>query len=104
MAADKQGASRPRRAAALGKDPVPARVLHKREFLGRVADELGLSRAQIRDIVEATLNQLGRAIGEGETLALPPFGKARVSRQATAKGDEVLVLRLRRKEGGDEAE
>ena len=45
-----------------------------------------------------------RAIAEGETLALPPFGKARVSRQATAKGDEVLVLRLRRKDVADETD
>ena len=104
MAAEKQGAGRPRRAAVLGKDPIPARVLHKREFLARVAEELDLSRAQIRDIVEATLNQLGRAIGEGETLSLPPFGKARVTRQATAKGDEVLVLRLRRKDVADETD
>ena len=104
MAAEKQGASRPRRAAAPGKDPIPARVLHKREFLARVAAEVDLSRTQIRDIVEATLNQLGRAITEGETLALPPFGKARVSRQATAKGDEVLVLRLRRKDVADETD
>ena len=70
MAAEKQGASRPRRAAALGKDPIPARVLHKREFLARVAAEVDLSRTQIRDIVEATLNQLGRAIAEGETPSL----------------------------------
>ena len=104
MAADKQGPGRNRRAAAVGEDPVPARILHKREFLARVAADVDLSRAQIRDVVEATLNQLGRAIAEGETLALPPFGKARVSRQATAKGDEVLVLRLRRKDVGDETD
>ena len=78
-------------------DPIPARVLHKREFVGRVAEQLGMPRAQIREVVEATLEQLGDAIGEGETLSLPPFGKARVSRQRTNKGGEVLILRLRRK-------
>ena len=104
MAAEKQGASRPRRAPALGKDPIPARVLHKREFLARVAADVDLSRAQIREVVEATLNQLGRAIAEGETLALPPFGKARVSRQTTTRGGEVLVLRLRRKDTGDDSD
>lgn len=104
MAADKQGANRTRRAAGVGKDPIPARILHKREFLARVAAEVDVPRAQIRDIVEATLNQLGRAIAEGETLALPPFGKARVSRQVTNKGGEVLVLRLRRKDAVDDAD
>lgn len=52
--------------------------------------------------VEATLAELGRAIAAGETLALPPFGKARVSRQKTVKGSEVLVLRLRRPGPGAE--
>ena len=104
MAADKQGPGRNRRAAAVGEDPVPARILHKREFLARVAAELDIPRAQIREIVEATLNQLGRAISDGETLALPPFGKARVSRQTTTRGGEVLVLRLRRKDTGDDSD
>ena len=102
MAADKKGTGRSRPGSASGSDPIPARVLHKREFLSRVAAEVDLPRAQIRHIVEATLNQLGLAISSGETLALPPFGKARVSRQTTSNGGEVLVLRLRRKDSGDE--
>lgn len=99
MADDKRPARHSRPAPALGPDPVPARVLHKREFLARVAADVEAPRTQIREVVEATLNQLGRAIAGGETLALPPFGRARVSRQETATGGEVLVLRLRRMDG-----
>ncbi len=97
MSDDKQGAHWLRPAPTDSADPIPARILHKREFLTRVAHQVNVPRAQIREIVEATLEQLGNAIAEGETLALPPFGKARVSRQRTTKGGEVLILRLRRK-------
>ena len=97
MPDDKKVAPFPRPEPSPSADPIPARILHKREFLTRVAQQVNVPRAQIRDIVEATLEQLGNAIAEGETLALPPFGKARVSRQRTTKGGEVLVLRLRRK-------
>lgn len=97
MSDDKKVARFPRPAPAPSADPIPARILHKREFLTRVAHQVNIPRAQIREVVEATLEQLGSAIAEGETLALPPFGKARVSRQRTTKGGEVLILRLRRK-------
>lgn len=89
---------RPRRAAPVPDlaDPVTATVLNKRDFVARVAQSCDSSRAQIRGVVEATLSELGRAIAAGETLALPPFGKARVTRKTTGKGSEVLILRLRR--------
>ena len=78
-------------------EPIPAKVLQKREFVSRVATAADLPRNQVRDIVEITLAELGRAIAAGETITLPPFGKARVSRQKSVKGGEVLVIRLRRK-------
>ena len=98
MADDKRPAGHSRPAPAIGLDPIPAKVLHKREFLARVAADVRAPRTEIREVVEATLSQLGRAISAGETLALPPFGKARVSRQETPSGAEVLVLRLRRRD------
>lgn len=84
-----------------GSDPGPAAVLAKREFVARVAENCGVPRAQVRAVVEATLAELGRAIAAGETLALPPFGRARVNRQKTVKGSEVMILRLRRPGAGD---
>lgn len=81
-------------------EPVQATVVNKRAFMGRVAEACDLSTAQVRLIVEATLAEMGRAIASGETLALPPFGKARVSRQKTVKGGDVLIVRLRRPDPG----
>ena len=96
------GGNRPRRGKDRAEDPVSAKVLHKRDFIGRVAEAAELPRARVRDVVEITLAELGRAIAAGETLALPPFGKARVSRQKTVRGGEVLVVRLRRKADDDD--
>lgn len=75
----------------------PMITVRKKEFMARVSDATGKTRAEVAAVVEATLEQLGLAFGNGETLALPPFGKARVSRQKDIQGGEVLVLRLRRK-------
>ncbi|PZO63127.1 MAG: hypothetical protein DI498_14120 [Paracoccus denitrificans] len=82
-------------------DPQRARIVQKRDFIGRVADASGISRAQARPLVEATLAALGSAIAAGETLALPPFGMARIKRTTDNKGGEVIVLKLRRKADDD---
>lgn len=86
-------------------DPGTARVLQKRQFLNAVAQRSGMRPAQIKDVVEATLAELGDAIASGQTLALPPLGRARVNRQKDLSGSEVIILRLRRRVGsGDSGE
>ncbi len=72
-------------------------TLHKKEFISRVLAASGRTRSDARPIIEATLEQLGLAFARGETVTLPPFGKARVNRQRDIAGGEVLILRLRRK-------
>jgi len=80
-------------------DPANATVLQKRQFMNRIAQRTGQRNADIRDIVEATLAELGEAIAAGQTLALPPLGRARINRQKDVSGSEVIVLRLRRRKG-----
>ncbi|SMO51327.1 HU family DNA-binding protein [Paracoccus laeviglucosivorans] len=80
-------------------DPGTAKVLQKRQFLSRIAHRTGMRNAQIKDIVEATLAELGEAMAAGQTLALPPLGRARINRQRDVSGAEVIVLRLRRRSG-----
>lgn len=89
--------TRKTRAEADVSDPGAARVLQKRQFLSRIAHRAGMRNAEVRDIVEATLAELGEAIAAGQTLALPPLGRARINRQRDANGTEVIVLRLRRR-------
>lgn len=70
--------------------------LHKSEFLDRVSATSNVPRAQVRRIVEATLAELGRALTDGESIVLPPFGSARVRRRRAARGGEIVLIRLRR--------
>ncbi|MTH80081.1 HU family DNA-binding protein [Paracoccus aestuariivivens] len=79
------------------EDPDNAKVLQKRQLIARIAHRVGRRNAEVRDVVEATLTELGDAISAGQTLALPPLGRARISRQKDVSGTEVVVLRLRRR-------
>lgn len=94
------GVSQEIRRASEG-EPQPMQIVQKREFLDRVATAAGVRKTDARAVVDATLEQLGHAFACGETLALPPFGRARVTRKTDEKGAEVIVLRLRRKIGED---
>ena len=91
-----------RRRGRVEDDPGTARVLQKRQFLNAVAQRSGLRSAQIKEVVEATLAELGEAIASGQTLALPPLGRARVNRQKDVSGAEVIILRLRRRSASEE--
>lgn len=83
-------------------DPQPAQVVQKRDFVDRVVAATGAKKSEARPIIEATLAQLGVALASGETLAVPPFGRARVNRSRDLRGGEVITLRLRRKAQDDD--
>ncbi|MFN3524931.1 MAG: DNA-binding protein [Paracoccus sp. (in: a-proteobacteria)] len=78
-------------------DPHAAKVVQKRDFIDSVLAETGARRAEARPIIEATLAQLGRVLSSGQTLAVPPLGRARISTERDARGGEVITLRLRRR-------
>lgn len=77
----------------------PALVLRKKDLLDRVADASGARKKDARAIIDATLQILGEALSRGETLVLPPLGKARVNRSTDKSGGETLVIKLRRAPG-----
>lgn len=85
-------------------EPETARVLQKRQLLAQVARRTGLRNSDVKPVVEATLSELGEAIAAGMTLALPPLGRARISRRSDNAGGEVITLRLRRRPGEDEGD
>ncbi|AUH63710.1 HU family DNA-binding protein [Paracoccus zhejiangensis] len=87
------------------ESPRAARVVQKREFVDRVVEATGAKKGDVKPIVEATLDQLGRAFASGETLVVNPFGRARVSmRKSNGKGSEVINLRLRRRGDGADSD
>ncbi|MFZ1727848.1 MAG: HU family DNA-binding protein [Albidovulum sp.] len=79
-------------------------VLRKKELFERVVTISGAKKRDVKSIVEATLQVLGDALASGESLALPPFGRAKVNRQKDLASGEMLMVRLRRNaESGGEA-
>jgi nucleoid DNA-binding protein len=71
-------------------------MLRTRDLVARVAEATGAKVKDVRETVEATLAELGKALDQGQTLQLPPLGKLSV---APRKGDDdtsPIKLKLRR--------
>ncbi len=86
-----------------GKSGVALRV---KDLVERVTAAGDFRKKDVRDIVEVTLAELGRALEVGETLNLPPFGKLRVGRSRDLANGSMMTLKLRRvpaKTGGKKA-
>ncbi|NGQ92120.1 hypothetical protein G5V65_14575 [Rhodobacter sp. HX-7-19] len=87
--ADAAALARPAKAAA-------GPQLKKKELLSRVVAALdGKKKGGVKEIVEATLATLGEALQKGESLNLPPLGKARVARTKGEGAEQQITLRLR---------
>lgn len=83
-------------------EPHAALVVNKRDFIDRVVAATGARRSDARPIIEATLAQLGMVLSSGQTLAVPPLGRARINLERDARGGDVITLRLRRRPGPGE--
>ena len=71
-------------------------ALRVKDLVDRVSSTGDFKKKDVRDIVEATLAELGRALEAGEVLNLPPFGKLRVGRSRDLANGSVMTLKLRR--------
>jgi nucleoid DNA-binding protein len=75
---------------------VAAPQLKKKELVARVVAALdGKKKGGVKEIVEATLAAMGEALQRGESLNIPPFGRARVARQKGEGADQMTTVRLR---------
>ena len=67
-----------------------------KDLLDKVVAATGAKKADARGIIEATLAALGDAFSNGDTLILPPLGRAKVSRAAEAGSGKAMTIKLRR--------
>jgi len=81
--------------------PEGAGTLRFKDLVERVAAASGARRKDVREISEAVLKVLGDALDAGDSLQLPPLGRAKVARHRETGKGEMLVIRLRR--GGETA-
>ena len=71
--------------------------LRLKDLVDTVMQATGAKAKDAREIVQATLAELGAALERGDALNLPEFGKGRVTRKATdTDGSTAMVLKLRR--------
>jgi hypothetical protein len=68
--------------------------LKKKDFLERVVERSGLRRSDAKTAMDATLALLGEALAAGEEVNLPPFGKARMTREKVTPRGHAYSLRL----------
>ena len=85
--------------AMAAEDTAPAgpKAMTKKELLARVRKTSGVKGGDVRQVVDAVLEELGEALGRGESLRLQPLGTLRVQRQKVVANGDILVLKLRRK-------
>ena len=89
-----------------GADAKVSVALRVKDLVERVTNAGDFKKKDVRDIVEVTLAELGRALESGEVLNLPPFGKLRVGRSRDLANGSMMTLKLRRmpaKPGGKKA-
>ncbi|QYK40609.1 MAG: HU family DNA-binding protein [Paracoccaceae bacterium] len=82
----------PKEGAAEGAPEAPS--LTKRVLFERVETATGAKKKAVREIVDATLAQLGEALAKGESLVLPPLGRMAVTRTKGDKG--TMMVRFRK--------
>ena len=70
-------------------------TLRLKELVDRVAASTGGKKKGVKEIVEATLTELGLALHNGEMLNLPAFGKVRVARAQGSAPGSAMTLKLR---------
>ncbi len=75
-----------------------ATVVRLKDLIDQVATACGSKRQDVKAIVEATLAQIGGALGRGESMSLQGFGNFRVVRAATEE-NPVIRLKLRLTDG-----
>jgi len=72
-----------------------AEDLKMRDLLGQVADQSGLRRSEVREVLELALRDIGSALADGRGVNLPGLGKVKVKRVKPKDDRCVIEARVR---------
>ncbi len=75
--------------------------MNKTEFVGEVAEKLGVTKKEVAPKVEAVFNVIIEALTKGESIKIPGVGTFEVRERAARKGrnpqsGEKLIFQLQR--------
>ncbi|MEO0939702.1 MAG: HU family DNA-binding protein [Pseudomonadota bacterium] len=79
-------------------------ALRKKELIDAVVARSGIKKKDAKPVVEAMLDVLGEALGEGRELNLQPMGNIKVKRAKELSNAKVMVTRVRQSKGTPTAE
>lgn len=93
--ADAIDAVKPSAPAEDAEDGAKGATVKLRDLVARVSEVSGGNKKHLKEVIEATLAQLGAALAKGEELNLPGLGKVRVARTADREGRTMMTLKVR---------
>lgn len=93
----------PNPASDTGEAPTLSQVVRRKEFITRVAENSGMKRGQVRQVLDAALREMGQSLVRGEALNLPPLGKISINRAKETANADVVICKLRRSKSMDDA-
>jgi len=70
-------------------------ALRKKELLDAVTAKTGMKRADVKKVVEATLDIMGLALQDSRDVHLQPFGTVKINRERKLPDGRVVVARIR---------
>lgn len=82
--------------AASSEAKVKAPGVKIRDLVEKVVTATGAKKKGAKEIVEATLTELGEALARGDELNLPGFGRAKVAKTLDKDGTALLTIKLKR--------
>ena len=69
--------------------------MKKQELMAKVVERSGVAKKHAKPVIEAILEVLGEAIGEGRGLNLQPFGKLKHNRIKDTPAARVIIAKIR---------
>jgi DNA-binding protein HU-alpha len=78
-----------------------ADIIKIKDMLTAVVQKTGAKKKDAKDVVDAFLGEMAKAMGAGKSLALPPLGNIRVVKSQDKGNLSMLVLKLRMGSAGD---
>ncbi|WP_306150916.1 HU family DNA-binding protein [Roseovarius sp. MMSF_3281] len=70
-------------------------MLRKKELMDAVIERSGVRKKFAKPVIEAMMEVMGEAIGEGRDLNLPPFAKIKQQRTKDSSNVRVTVAKIR---------
>ncbi|MCU0803175.1 MAG: HU family DNA-binding protein [Rhodobacteraceae bacterium] len=81
--------------ASLPAGKVRGATLKMKDLVAQVSDAAGGRKKGVKEIVEATLTALGAALGKGDAINLPGFGRAKVAHPEDKGTGKPMTIKLR---------